>query len=408
MEVHCRKGIYISIWLNRTTGKKVKMTASINKSYMVSIILGASLVGLAMGYTLPMVSLKLAGQNHASTTLGIVSALPAVGMLISSMIIPTLTRLFKLNNLLIFVLLLLAVSTLFSTYINQVYYLAIPRFLMGFACGIIVVVGESWISDNASDNYKGTLMGLYTSVFTGCQLLGPLLISIVGIISLIPATLLSLFSIVCIVIILINPSASLSQRTEKNQEIKYSALPLIMSAPCLMIGVFCFSFFDAATLSMFPLYGFSLGIQEKVTITLITVIFLGDAIFQVPIGWLADKTNHQRMHIICGVVFILTLLALPFTVNSIFLWLDIIIMGAFGGGIYTLSLVRAGKKYSGQTLITINSLFGIIWSIGSLMGPLMTGISMDIFNEKGFIIVLVLVGLMFIFSHLIPKNLYSL
>ncbi|CDL82764.1 MFS transporter [Xenorhabdus cabanillasii] len=55
------------------------MTASINKSYMVSIILGASLVGLAMGYTLPMVSLKLAGQNHTSTTLGIVSALPAVG-----------------------------------------------------------------------------------------------------------------------------------------------------------------------------------------------------------------------------------------------------------------------------------------------------------------------------------------
>ncbi|MEX0447120.1 MFS transporter [Xenorhabdus sp. SGI246] len=380
------------------------MTANFNKSYVVSIILSASLVGLAMGYTLPMVSLKLAGQNHTPIITGIISALPAVGMLVSAILTPILTRLFKLNKILSFSLLLLAVSTFLSTYLNQVYYLAIPRFLMGFACGVIVVVGESWISDNAHDKYKGTLMGLYTSVFTGCQLLGPLLISIVGIISLIPSILLGIFSFLCIFLILINPSVSLSQSTEKNEEIRYSVLPLVMSAPCLMMGVFCFSFFDATTLSMFPLYGLSLGIPEKITITLITVIFLGDAILQVPIGWLADKTNHQKMHMICGVVFILSLLALPFTVNSIFLWLDVIIMGAFGGGIYTLSLVRAGKKYSGQTLITINSLFGIIWGIGSLTGPLMTGVAMDIFNEKGFIIILVLVGFLFMFSHLLPKK----
>nr|WP_280176132.1 MFS transporter [Xenorhabdus innexi] len=370
----------------------------------MSIILSASLVGLAMGYTLPMVSLKLAGQNHTTIIMGIVSALPAVGMLISAMLTPILTRSFNLNNLLSFILLLLAVSTFFSAYLNQVYFLIIPRFLMGFACGVIVVIGESWISDNTHDKHKGTLLGLYASVFTGCQLLGPLLISIVGIVSLVPSILLGLLSLLCVVLIFINPSVSLSKQTEQGEKIRYSVWPIVMSVPCLMIGVFCFSFFDATTLSMFPLYGLSLGLPEKITITLITVIFLGDAIFQIPIGWLADKTNHQRMHLICGVVFILSLLALPFTVNSVFLWIDVIIMGAFGGGIYTLSLVRAGRKYSGQTLITINSLFGIIWGIGSLTGPLMTGVAMDLFDEKGFIIILVLVGLMFVFSPLIPKK----
>ncbi|WP_166306121.1 hypothetical protein [Photorhabdus cinerea] len=48
------------------------------KPYIISIVLGASLVGLAMGYTLPMVSLKLAGQEHNPATLGIMSALPAI------------------------------------------------------------------------------------------------------------------------------------------------------------------------------------------------------------------------------------------------------------------------------------------------------------------------------------------
>ncbi|MDR0217930.1 MAG: MFS transporter [Enterobacteriaceae bacterium] len=383
------------------------MTASFNKLSMISIILSASLVGLAMGYTLPMVSLKLAGLNYASTITGILSALPAVGMLLSSMIIPKLTRLFNLNKLLNLSLLLLAISTLLSAYLNQVYYLALPRFLMGIACGIIVVIGESLISDNANDKYKGTLMGMYTTVFTGCQLLGPLLISLLGIISLIPATILSIFSLVCIALILINPLTPRTQQPEQNEKIRYSVLLLMMSAPCLMIGVFCFSFFDAATLSMFPLYGLSLGLPEQITITLITVIFLGDAIFQIPIGWLADKTNHQRVHAICGIVFILSLLALPFTVNSIFLWIDVIIMGAFGGSIYTLSLVRAGIKYSGQTLIIINSLFGIIWGLGSLMGPLITGVAMDIFNETGFIIILITVGIIFVFSHILPDKTLS-
>ncbi len=381
------------------------MTASFNKSYMVSIILGASLVGLAMGYTLPMVSLKLAGQKQTSTLLGIISALPAVGMLISSMMIPLLNRLCHLNKLLSFSLLLLIASTFFSTYLNQVYYLAIPRFLMGFACGVIVVVGESWVSGHTGDKNKGTLMGLYTSAFTGCQLLGPLLISIFGIISLIPAMLLAILALLCIALILINPAVSISpQIEEEGEKSQFPVLPLIISAPSLLIGVLCFSSFDAVALSMFPLYGLSLGIPEKITITLITLIFLGDAIFQIPIGWLADKTDLRRMHIICGVIFTLSLCALPFTANSIFLWIDVIIMGAFGGGIYTLSLVRAGKKYSGQMLIAINSLFGVIWGIGSLSGPLVTGIAMDIFNEKGFIITLVSIGLFFTVSHWFPKK----
>ncbi|KMJ43814.1 hypothetical protein AB204_17580 [Xenorhabdus khoisanae] len=379
------------------------MSSSFNQSYMVSIILGASLVGLAMGYTLPMVSLKLAGQKHTSTLLGIISALPAVGMLFSSMATPILARLYSLNKLLSFSLILLTVSTLFSTHLNQIYYLAIPRFLMGFACGVIVVIGESWVSGNTNDKHKGTLMGLYTSAFTGCQLLGPLLISIFGITSLIPAILLAMLALLCIALILINPSASISSQPEEEKS-RFPVLPLIMSAPCLIIGVLCFSSFDAVALSMFPLYGLSLGIPETTTMALITLIFLGDAIFQVPIGWLADRTNLKRMHIICGVIFTLSLLAFPFTVNSVFLWIDVIIMGAFGGGIYTLSLVRAGKKYSGQMLIAINALFGVIWGIGSLTGPLVTGVAMDLFNEKGFIITLISIGLLFIVSHWFPAR----
>ncbi|WP_434527099.1 MFS transporter [Photorhabdus asymbiotica] len=376
------------------------------KSYIISMILGSSLVGLAMGYTLPMVSLKLASQEHNPAMLGIMSALPAIGMFISSTLMPVFIRTWSLNKLLVISLFLLAASCLFSSYFNQLFYLALPRSLMGFACGVIIVIGESWLSSNICDKYRGTLMGLYTSAFTGCQLIGPLLISVFGVKSLIPSALLSFLVVFCIILILINPSSLLSQQTE--EKTKLPILSLVMSIPCLAVGVFCFSFFDATALSMLPLYGISNGIPEQVTITLVTLLFCGDALFQMPLGWFADRVGLKRVHVICGTVFVISLLLLPLTINTILLWINVVILGAFGGGIYTLSLVRVGKKYSGQALVAVNSLFGVVWGVGSLLGPLMTGTAMTIFGKDGFIIMLISIGLLFIVSHLIPKKVVSL
>lgn len=50
--------------------------------------------------------------------------------------------------------------------------------LTGTASGVIIVLGESWITGGAAGSQRATLTGLYASAFTGCQLAGPLLISV--------------------------------------------------------------------------------------------------------------------------------------------------------------------------------------------------------------------------------------
>ncbi len=54
----------------------------------------------------------------------------------------------------------------------------LPRLLTGPASGVIIVLGESWITGGAAGSQRATLTGLYASAFTGCQLAGPLLISV--------------------------------------------------------------------------------------------------------------------------------------------------------------------------------------------------------------------------------------
>ncbi|MBZ4328556.1 MFS transporter, partial [Mycobacterium tuberculosis] len=65
--------------------------------------------------------------------------------------------------------------------------------------------------------------------------------------------------------------------------------------PVLASGVFCFAFFDASILALLPLYGMDKGLNEGLAVLLVTVVLTGDAMFQTPLGWLADRVGRKRV-----------------------------------------------------------------------------------------------------------------
>ena len=46
--------------------------------------------------------------------------------------------------------------------------------------------------------------------------------------------------------------------------------------------------------------------------------------------------------------------------------------------IYTLALVLIGQRFKGQDLVTANASVGLLWGVGSLVGPLVSGAAMDV------------------------------
>jgi MFS family permease len=74
------------------------------------------------------------------------------------------------------------------------------------------------------------------------------------------------------------------------------------------------------------------GLNEATAVLLVTVVLTGDAFFQAPLGWVADKFGIRRVHLSCAVVFCLALLALPFLLAShIQLIVGCLILGAAAG-----------------------------------------------------------------------------
>ena len=251
----------------------------------LAMIMAASLVGFITGYTVPLISLELAQQQIAPLYVGLLAALPPAGMMISSFLSPALCRRVEMGVLLSGSLILLALATIASCMTTDMTLLLLPRLLTGLASGVIIVLGESWITGGAAGSQRATLTGLYASAFTGCQLAGPLLIS-VG-----PAWQTSaLIAIVAVTAVCLLMLRHLPTGTRESLGERASWRSLGAFLPVLASGVFCFAFFDASILALLPLYGMDKGLNEGLAVLLVTVVLTGDAMFQTPLGWLDRKS----------------------------------------------------------------------------------------------------------------------
>ncbi|THE43621.1 MFS transporter [Raoultella ornithinolytica] len=366
----------------------------------LAMIMAASLVGFITGYTVPLISLELAQQQIDTVYVGLLAALPPAGMMISSFLSPALCRRFEMGTLLTANLILLALATIASCLTVDLLPLLLPRFLTGIASGVIIVLGESWITGGAAGKNRATLTGIYASAFTGCQLAGPLLISagadyqiwvLLAVVGLTAACLLMLRHL---------PSGS---RESLSERASWRSLGAFL--PVLASGVFCFAFFDASILALLPLYGMDKGLNEAMAVLLVTIVLTGDAFLQAPLGWVADKFGIRRVHLSCAAVFCLALVALPFLLASpVQLIVGCLILGAAAGALYTLSLVRAGKTFSGQKLIMINALLGFFWSAGSVAGPVVSSLLISVSGYDGLLIALLACGVLFLLIQCLGKT----
>lgn len=366
----------------------------------LAMIMAASLVGFITGYTVPLISLELAQQQIDTVYVGLLAALPPAGMMLSSFLSPALCRRFEMGTLLTANLILLALATIASCLTVDLLPLLLPRFLTGIASGVVIVLGESWITGGAAGKNRATLTGIYASAFTGCQLAGPLLISagadyqiwvLLAVVGLTAACLLMLRHL---------PSGS---RESLSERASWRSLGAFL--PVLASGVFCFAFFDASILALLPLYGMDKGLNEAMAVLLVTIVLTGDAFFQAPLGWVADKFGIRRVHLSCAAVFCLALVALPFLLASpVQLIVGCLILGAAAGALYTLSLVRAGKTFSGQKLIMINALLGFFWSAGSVAGPVVSSLLISVSGYDGLLIALLACGVLFLLIQCLGKT----
>ena len=117
---------------------------------------------------------------------------------------------------------------------------------------------------------------------------------------------------------------------------------------------------------------------------LVTAWSLGNVFFQVPIGWIADRTSKRSTILACVVGTSICLLAMPFAIDSVWIWPLLLFAGAAGFGIYTVGLAELRICFGGSDLVAGTASFSSAFGFGALTGAVLCGFAMDAFGPHGF------------------------
>jgi len=393
----------------------------------VAVTSSVAVLGIGVGSTLPLTALLLTSRGSGPEVVGWMTAAVAAGGVIGTFSAPPATLRFGRKRVMLICVILAALSVVSLQFFDSLWVWAILRAAFGAAMAPLFVIGEAWINSLPGDASRGRVVAIYTTSFTLCQVVGPLLTDIL---TRVPQQAF----LICGAVFLLGipgvasardaaPARGAAPATRRaNLRSPDSVIPgdnavpgdnvaiaekdsaaswwaIVRMAPTIVAGAGLFAAFDNIILSFLPLFALDHGLTQSRALTAVVAVFAGDAALQFLAGWLADYFGYERVHRAAGISMCILLPLLPLAVQFPGLWeLYLFMLGGVAGSIYTLSMVSSGERFSGGALLRASGLIALTWSLASGVGPAATGMVVQHFGGNAMPAVLWIMALGFLIA----------
>jgi MFS family permease len=351
-----------------------------NRRNLIAACAAISVFGLAFGMTYPLLSLILESRGVSADMIGVNSAMMPIGILLFSSVIPIATRRFGARNVAIAAALVTSALILAYKAFDTLEAWFLLRLLQGMSISTLFVLSEAWIVGYAGSKHRGKIVAIYGSILSASFGAGPALVSWIGIEGWMPFVLGAVVILLGVIPLTLVTEEHVDQPVETKTSGIFEFAP---KAPMLLAAVGAFAIFDAATLSLLPVYGMRTGLDLSTAAMALAALIAGNMILQFPIGWLADKFPHRMVLAGCALTTSIALLVLPLVMATMWMWPVLVIAGAAGYGVYTVSLTSLGDRFDGIELVNGSASFAAMWGIGALLGSVSGGWAMTGFGLHG-------------------------
>ena len=347
---------------------------------MAGIIATVTVFAVAQGLTYPLLSLILERQGTPSGLIGLSAAMTPLGFVVSAPFIPALTRKGGGARLAILCSVLAAVTLAAIAGTQNVWAWMPLRFLLGVFANPLSVISETWLISITPATRRARIMGLYSSLVSGGFAIGPISLGLAGTEGWAPFMVGIVAFLLCglIMLAVVPRLPTLSYDGEATSVGGFFAL-----APLLLFAVFTAAAFEQIMVSLFAVYGAALGSTEAQIVALITCFIAGNAMLQVFLGRVAETLGSARTMVVCALASLAGCVLLPLAFGSWLVWPLVFGLGGVSFGIYTLSLIQLGERFSGQALIAGNAAFAAMWGIGGIIGSPTAGLAMQLIGHQG-------------------------
>jgi MFS family permease len=349
-----------------------------DKRDFLSLTAAIAAVGIALGMLLPLTSLKLNALGYSSSAIGMSIAVHALGLVLAALIGERSTQsLGAKRTIEMFSLASAIMSLLMGTLMMTLFEgpgLIVCLFALGLFLGVVLNMVETWVNEVISEARRGQMLAVHCTIFTLCQLLGPVLVDAIP---------LAYGYETCAALMLVTwPAYTFLTDRSIGEEghgdaTKETWFKLLLGAPTIVLSTALFALFDTVILSLLPIYSMALGMSQQGALASCSVVLAGDAALEIAVGTLADKFGRLLIHRLCAVTLFICASAIPFVIGTLLWWPVLFVMGGAAGSIYVLSMMASGQAFTGKKLMRMTALMGSVWGAASIVGPLSTGWLME-------------------------------
>jgi len=345
---------------------------------LAAAISAVAVFGLGVGQFAPMLSLLLETRGIDPTLNGLNAAASSVGIVLGPLFAPRGVRILGVHRFLLLCFALDIVAVLALKLFDTLDAWFVLRFALGLIGSNIFTASEAWINRLAGDTGRGRVLGLYAALLAAGFGLGPLLLAATGIGGWLPFLVnAGITGIALLPLAAARGSLDLGGRAGLS-------LRIARRAPLIFVTVAVFGLFEFALMTLLPVWGLRHGMDARQAAGTLSGVYLGAIALQVPVGWLSDRFSRRAALQLCGAVGLvgaLLLVALPLSGSPLFGLL--FVWGGVVAAIYPVALSMAGDRFPASELVAANAAVISAYGLGSLAGPVLGGVAMDLWNPQG-------------------------
>ena len=356
-------------------GEAIGLDRAVRIRSLAGVIAAMCVVNLVYGITFPLLALVLDQQSVSKTLIGLNTMTQALSILVLAPAAPRLLARFDPARIMQSSGVCLAVLFILAGWWQNVYFWFPLRFVIGALTALLWISSEALINQLAPEQWRGRVIGIYSSVGAAGFALGPLLLILTGSQGLMPFV-----TTAGMVLASAAPLFLVAPMVRSGDEARPVGLwQVFRQAPVIMLGNLVYAAAVESMITFFPLFGMHLGLSEDFALSLMTLTGIGGMVLVLPLGWLADHVNRLGMLLVCVVLTIGGLLLMPLVVAApgLVTAAFIFVFGGVEGMIYTLGVALVGARFSGAALAAASTAFTTCWGAGTIVGPLLSGIGMD-------------------------------
>ncbi|MFA6076061.1 MAG: MFS transporter [Negativicutes bacterium] len=336
---------------------------------LIVVLLLMFFIACTVGIIGPYIALHLAGAGAAGWQIGILTALPVGAMFFAGPFVQRLAGKLGSKPALLFAAVAVIAAYLSMVAVNDLWCWAVLLFVIGLGNSAVFAICDTAVNTLAKENRRGRIIGGYTTMLSAGYAVGPALLAFSGTEGTTPLLLCALF-VLCALLLLIR----LRVPEDMEQMVKISLVRIFKREPVLLTAIALVAALDVWALDFVPLLGRDSALYSVQPSLLATATMCGAIIWQLPIGWLADRMHRERLLLAAIVLSGLLPLFLPLALEYNYLAYGLLfVWGGALSSIFTLVVTLNGERHSGSELLGYQAALITMEGFGNFAGPLLAG-----------------------------------